>query len=116
MSFSSDVKTELSKLNNLKNKQEVYAELIGYLISSNCNLNGKNFKFSTENEYNINRFTKLLNNTNINDYKIEIQGKTYVVNFKYENITIDEIYKNVIDDETIKAFIRGTFLGRRFNK
>ena len=35
MSFSADVKIELSKINNLKNKDEVYAELQGYLSTAN---------------------------------------------------------------------------------
>ena len=35
MSFSKDVKEELSKLSNLANKKQVQAELIGYLITSN---------------------------------------------------------------------------------
>ena len=35
MSFSSEVKEELSKINNLSNKETVKIELVGYLISSN---------------------------------------------------------------------------------
>ena len=35
MSFSSEIKEELSKLNNLKDKQAVYYELVGYLITKN---------------------------------------------------------------------------------
>ena len=35
MSFSSELKEELSKKNNLANKEEVKWELIGYLISNN---------------------------------------------------------------------------------
>ena len=38
MSFSSDLKIELSKINNLKNKQEVYAEFLGYLVVSNTSM------------------------------------------------------------------------------
>ena len=53
MSFSSNLKVELSKINNLKNKQEVYAEFLGYLSTANVNIKNKNIKFSTENEYNI---------------------------------------------------------------
>ena len=64
MSFSSEIKEELSKINNLKDKQAVYYELIGYLITKNTKIERK-IKFSTENEYNINRFSKLLNNMNI---------------------------------------------------
>ena len=87
MSFSSNLKVELSKINNLKNKQEVYAEFLGYLSTANVNIKNKNIKFSTENEYNINRFAKLLNNINIDNYKIDISGKTYNITFKItENI------------------------------
>ena len=47
MSFSSDLKGELSRINNLKNKQEVHAEFLGYLVTTNINVKGKNIKFST---------------------------------------------------------------------
>ena len=49
MSFSSDLKTELSKINNLKNKDEVFAEFLGYLVTNNITQKGKLLKFSTEN-------------------------------------------------------------------
>lgn len=71
MSFSSEVKTELSKINNLKNKQEVLAEFLGYLSTANVNKSKICSRFSTSNQYNINRFSKLLNNVNINNYKID---------------------------------------------
>ena len=38
MSFSSDLKEELSKINNLNKKDEVRYELIGYLISKNATI------------------------------------------------------------------------------
>ena len=82
MSFSSDLKMELSQINNLKNKQEVYAEFLGYLASNNIDVKGRHVKFSTESEYNINRFAKLLNNLEIKDYKINITGKTYSIAYK----------------------------------
>lgn len=115
MSFSSDLKTELSKINNLKNKQEVYAEFLGYLATANISTKGKNIKFSTENEYNINRFAKLLNNINIIDYKIELIGKAYTITFK-NNDNIHELnqenYKQILcEDNLKKAYIRGNFLG-----
>ena len=59
MSFSYEVKEELSKLNNLANKKQVKAELLGYLMSNNVSTEKKKLKFSTENSYNINRFNKL---------------------------------------------------------
>lgn len=115
MSFSSDLKIELSKINNLKNKQEVYAEFLGYLATANINVKGENIKFSTENEYNINRFAKLLNNLNINDYKIKISGKTYNITFKDDKIIEKLDCKNTKEflfvDNLKKAYVRGNFLG-----
>ena len=66
VSFSSEIKQELNKNNKLANKEIVKYELIGYLISGNIDLNKNNVKFSTESDYNINRFSKLLSNLNIN--------------------------------------------------
>ena len=75
MSFSSDIKQELNKTSNLANKEMVKYELMGYLISGNIDIiNKNNIKFSTESDYNINRFSKLLSNLNIN-HKIEIARK-----------------------------------------
>ena len=75
MSFSSDIKQELNKNSNLSNKEMVKAELIGYLISGNTNvISNKEIRFSTESDYNINRFSKLLSNLAI-DHKIEISRK-----------------------------------------
>lgn len=115
MSFSSDLKVELSKINNLKNKQEVYAEFLGYIATSNANKKGKNIRFSTENEYNINRFAKLLNNLDITNYKIEIVGKAYNITFKpvqeIEQIKKENVNSILNSDALKKAYIRGNFLG-----
>ena len=114
MSFSSNLKNELSKINNLKNKQEVYAEFLGYLVIANTTIDDKNIKFATENEYNINRFAKLLNNLNIEDYKIEIVGKIYNITFKNRDINLvnKENVNTVLNTDNLKkAFIRGNYLG-----
>ena len=75
MSFSSEIKQELNKNSNLTNKEIVKNELIGYLISGNTNIiSSKEVRFSTESDYNINRFSKLLSNLNIN-HKIDISRK-----------------------------------------
>ena len=115
MSFSSNLKVELSKINNLKNKQEVYAEFLGYLSTANVNIKNKNIKFSTENEYNINRFAKLLNNINIDNYKIDISGKAYNITFKItENIAeinTEKVEQILNSDNLKKAYIRGAFMG-----
>ena len=115
MSFSSDLKVELSQINNLKNKQEVYAEFLGYMMTKNADIQPKIIKFSTENEYNINRFAKLLNNMNITDYKINITGKTFSITFKnngdFDNIDEQRLYEILLTDNLKKAYIRGNFLG-----
>ena len=75
MSFSSEIKQELNKNSNLANKEIVKYELIGYLISGNIDvINKNNIKYSTESDYNINRFSKLLSNLNIN-HNIEMNRK-----------------------------------------
>ena len=112
MSFSLEVKKELSKINNLNNKQEVKYELIGYWISNNFIIEKRMAKFSTENEYNINRYSKLLRNIDINDFSIDIQGKVYTISFnknKLENTQID--IDNKLEIDLIKAVLRGSFLG-----
>lgn len=118
MSFSQDAKEELSKLKNLNNKVQVKYELIGYLISSNTSIFKKNYiRFATENEYNINRFSKLLNNLNI-DFKIEIEGKSFIILIKIKDVDIidireESIYilKEDIKEDELRAIIRGCFLG-----
>ena len=79
MSFSSEIKENLSKISNLANKQIVECELIGYLISNNTRYKNGKIIYKTENEYNINRFSKLLSNINITNYKIEIKGNNYII-------------------------------------
>lgn len=77
MSFSSEIKQELNKNSNLANKEIVKYELIGYLISGNIDvINKNNIKYSTESDYNINRFSKLLSNLNIN-HNIEMNRKEF---------------------------------------
>ena len=131
MSFSSEMKEDLSKIANLNNKELVKYELIGYLLSNNTTINKKNICYSTINEYNINRFSKLLSNLNILNFQIELKGKTYKITLpkinEIEEICYEE--KDVIlsskfveqlrniekintqEELAIKAFARGIFLG-----
>ena len=53
MSFSTELKEEISKSEKLSNKENVKYELMGYLMSSNISEEKNKIKFSTENEYNI---------------------------------------------------------------
>ena len=75
MSFSANVKEELSRINIFGNIEIVKAELYGYLLTTNSK--NKKIKFLTENEYNINRLNKLLNRLKIN-YDIKIDA---VINY-----------------------------------
>ena len=114
MSFSTEVKEELSKKNNLSNKNLVKAELYGYLSTNNVSKDSGELKFATENEYNINRFSKLLNNLNIMGYDINIVGNNFnIIISKKEVDKIKELYQNFELPEAEseqKAFVRGCFL------
>ena len=131
MSFSSEMKENLSKIANLNHKELVKYELIGYLLSNNTTCDKKTISYSTVNEYNINRFSKLLSNLNLLDFQIELKGKTYKITLpkitNMEEITCDEqdvllstdyqeeLEKvetiNTQEEMAIKALIRGIFLG-----
>ena len=106
MSFSAELKEEMSKTENLANKEAVKYELMGYLISSNISEQGDKIKFSTESEYNINRFSRLLSNSGIDNYDITIQGKVFIITCPKITIQIDDLSK-----EQIKNIIRGAYLG-----
>lgn len=133
MSFSKQVKEELSKLNNLTNKEELKYEFLGYLSSSNTTKQNRYIKYSTENDYNIDRFSKVIRNIGIEDFNINVNGKTFSIEFSIENNELLEIIeKNFIKNnnkeqlkhnnnkETIlkdknrilfQAYMRGLFMG-----
>lgn len=121
MSFSSEVKEELNNLSNLANKEAVKYEFLGYLMTNHMTIEKNKMKFSTENEYNINRFSKLLNNLQQTKYEIQIVGKTFSIIVSIPEL--EEIQEKLILDlgriktqvekqEVLqKALIRGCFLG-----
>ena len=122
MSFSSELKEELSKINNLSNKLQVKYEFIGYLLTNHVIVQNRNIRYATESDYNINRFSKLLSNLQIN-HKIEVEGILFVIKLKLKEINFLElkeksnkirytdlkIEKMTLEDK--KSIIRGTFLG-----
>ena len=120
MSFSTEVKKELSSISNLANKQEVKQELIGYLLSGNVYYIKNKIQFSTENDYNINRFSKLLSNLKI-EHNIQIKGKNFIISILLKNVPFVkvinkkltvEIKEEIKKQETnSKAILRGLFLG-----
>lgn len=127
MSFSTDVKEELSKINNYTKKDSLRMELIGFLIIANTVVVGQKIRYSTESQYTINRFAKLLSNCGIMDYTIELQGKTFSIFLPkgklLEELEIQEKNKIVIrkekmeqafqknEEQKTKDFLRGAFLG-----
>ena len=111
MSFSSEVKEELSKLNNFKNKKELAAEFLGYMLSSNSNFSKNKIEYLTENEFNIERFYKILFNLDL-EYEPEIRGKTFVAKFE----KTDKLYSYLdlrldLTDEEKRSVVKGAFLG-----
>lgn len=122
MSFSSELKQELSKINNLSNKEQVKYELIGYLLTNHVIVQNRNIRYATESEYNINRFSKLLSNLQIN-HKIEVEGNLFVIILKLKEINFLEFKEksnkirytdlkmNKMTLEDKRSIIRGTFLG-----
>ena len=111
MSFSKELKEEISKTDNLVNKEAIKYELIGYFISSNINKEKNKIKFSTENEYNINRFSRLLSNNGINNYDITIQGKLFVISINSKDVEIPQVNILNLEQEKLKYLIKGAYLG-----
>lgn len=111
MSFSSDIKEELSKVNNLKNKSLLEAEFLGYILTGNTTNNENVLEFITENEFNIERFYKILFNLEI-EYEPEVRGKVFVATIKKTD-RVEELMTIKIDnnDEVQKAIVKGAFLG-----
>ena len=106
MSFSANVKEELSKINIFSNEEIVKAELYGYLLTLDASK--KKIKFLTENEYNINRLNKLLNRLKIK-YDISMNGNNYLITFRREEIEIKDLNKE--NQDTSRGIVRGAFLG-----
>lgn len=116
MSFSKTIKEELSKISNFSDKKAIKFELLGYFMSNNTKFIQNEIKYATENEYNINRFAKILKNIEVENYKIELKGNTYHINIHKKNIKeLDAIMELPLiekkQDNNLKSIIRGVFLG-----
>lgn len=108
MSFSADIKKELSMLNNLNNKEQVKAELSGYILGGNYTEENGIGRLVTENEYNTNRLNKLLENIQI-DFENIKKGKNILTEWKTEkrDVIVDIDIEN---EEIKKAVVRGAFM------
>lgn len=138
MSFSSELKEELSKISNHNNECCKMAELAGYLIT-NCNVVKENgefiLKMTTENSsaikrvynafkkiYGIEPITNVTRETTDNGmlFELYVSDKRDLQKiFENSLINIDANLQIVIDDKgkikekecCMKAFLRGVFLG-----
>ena len=79
MTFSQEVKEELSKLNNLANKEELKYEFLGYISSDNAIIEDETIKYVTESDYNIDRFGKIIRNIGFEEFDINITGKIFSI-------------------------------------
>lgn len=108
MSFSADIKKEISEINNLNNKEQVKAELSGYILGSNYTETKGIARVITENEFNIFRLNKLLQNLNM-EYKTTTKGKNFISEWNIlnrDNIVDIDIEK----EELLKSVVRGAFM------
>lgn len=110
MSFSGEVKEELSKLNNLANKEEIKYEFLGYLASDNVIVEKDYIKFSTESDYNIDRFAKIIRNVGIEDFEINVNGKVFSIEAKGGKKRPGP-FGSPLAPSALKAFMRGLFMG-----
>lgn len=111
MSFSSDIKEELSKIKNLKDKETLEAEFLGYILTGNTSNNKDYLEFITENEFNIEKFYKILFNLEI-EYEPSIRGKVFVATIK-KSPKVEKLMDLNLDsnEEIKKSIVRGCFLG-----
>ncbi len=111
MTFSYEIKEELSKIINFKDKEILEAEFLGYILTGNTNMVDNKIEYITENEFNIEAFYKILFNLNI-EYEPAVKGKYYVA-----VILIDEKFNEYLKlinskkEEILKAIVKGAFLG-----
>ena len=111
MSFSSEIKEELSKVNNFKDKKILEAEFLGYILTGNVVSNYEYIEFITENEFNIERFYKILFNLGI-DYEPSIRGKVFVATIKITEDVRKYMELNLDAEEDVRrAIVKGAFLG-----
>ncbi len=109
MSFSGDVKEELSKVVNF-NQEVLNAELGGYFLSGNMLENTDNFEFITENEFNIEHLYKILFYLEM-EYEPEVRGKCYVAQLQKRDV-LETIRKvKVVKMDMRKNIVKGAFLG-----
>ena len=110
MSFSADIKEELSKVNNFNDKEALKAEFLGYLLTWKINRKDGNIEFLTENAFNVERFYKILFNLGLN-YEPETYGKYFKTTIFQNEITNEVLGMDLnAKTETLRTIVKGAFL------
>ena len=110
MSFSYEIKEDLSKITNYKNRKLLEAECFGYLLTGNTRYIDDYVEYYTENEFIIEKFYKILFNLEI-EYEPNIKGKEYIAKIKKETINHLMVFRYDLDMQEEKSIVRGCFLG-----
>ena len=63
----------------MANKENLKYEFLGYMSSDNIAIEKKRMKYSTENDYNIDRFGKIIRNIGFEEFKINVNGKIFSI-------------------------------------
>lgn len=109
MSFSAEVKEELSKISQF-HQEILKAELVGYFLSGNMLEKTENMEFITENEFNIEHFYKILFYLGI-EYEPEIRGKCYVSQMDKKELLVAIKDFEKTKGDIRKNIVKGAFLG-----
>ena len=108
MSFSREIKEELSMLNNWNQPEQLKAELNGYYMSSNTSTSGEKINFVTENNSNLERYQKILKNLGI-PFTTSKKGKIFQTQYCNE-AWLELANIDIEDKEILKAVLRGAFM------
>ncbi len=110
MSFSADIKEELSKVNNFNDKEALKAEFLGYLLTWKINTPYGNIEFLTENEFNVERFYKILFKLGLN-YEPETYGKFFKTTI-FQNELTNEILGMDLNtkSDSLRTIVKGAFM------
>ncbi len=108
MSFSAEIKEELSAFNNWNQTEQLKAELNGYYMSSNTIIDGNIISYVTENDSNLKRYQKILKNLGISFETIR-KGKIFQTQY-HNDEKIDLTNINIEEIDILKAVLRGAFM------
>lgn len=110
MSFSSDIKEELSKVNNFNDREALKAEFLGYLLTWKINKQNENIEFLTENEFNVERFYKILFKLGLN-YEPETYGKFFKTTIFQNELTNEVLGMDLnAKSEALRSIVKGAFM------